>query len=173
MHACNPSGQVLIPKIEISLRQYDWSVVSSSRLLPLHSRKRTETIYLSNLITVQYLPAQSNRWHSMHEITMPCICIIVVLHIARKRTPPHSIPPSSHLSLKNPSSITWTPQPPKLRLQVLLQFNAHGKKGRPRLQVSLGARIACVASPSGSLVLVYFCRDMNAFGAFPFALIEL
>ena len=121
------------------------------------------TFYLSNLIavqcgTVQYLPAQSYRWHSMHKITNA-----LRLHSCGA---PHL--PSSHLSLKSSSSITWTPQPPKLRLRVL-QFIAHGRKDVQDSKTpsrSRSARACLASSPSGSLVLVYFCRDMNAFGEF-------
>jgi hypothetical protein len=158
--ACNQNrreaNQVLIPKIEISLRQYDWSIIPGRALARFDSGKRTEnilcrptrpaccTFYLSNLITVQcstvqYLPAQSNRWHSMHKITMPCLASALYL-------------PSSHLSLKNPSSITSaTAQATASSMYCnLLRMEKRTSKTPSK------SRGACLASPSGSLILVYF-----------------
>jgi hypothetical protein len=95
------------------------------------------TFYLSNLITVQCstvqsLPAQSNRWHSMHKITMPCLASALYL-------------PSSHLSLKNPSSITSaTAQATASSMYCnLLRMEERTSKTPSK------SRGACLASPSG------------------------
>jgi hypothetical protein len=168
MQSESKRSQVLTPKIEISLRQYDWSILwSRSRSLRLQKKNRNihrPTRPAAPFVLVTVLRS-SSRYCTVVPTTYPpsliagirCTtsqCLVSALlwySTLQADTPPIPYLPSSHLSLKNPSSITWTPQPPKLRLQSTAIYCAWEER-------TSKIPSKCLASPSGSLVLVYFAE---------------